>query len=85
MSSIVFINLIFEVILLFMTISGEAKNVFGGMDKEELLKYAKDPFWVRLRWFLFITFWVCWAAMLVGAIMIIYEAPKCEPPAPRTW
>lgn len=55
------------------------------MDKEELMKYAKDPFWIRLRWFLFITFWVCWAAMLVGAIMIIYEAPKCEPPAPRTW
>lgn len=63
----------------------EQKNIFGGMDKEELLKYAKDPFWVRLRWFLFITFWLCWAAMLVGAIMIIYEAPKCEPPAPRTW
>lgn len=55
------------------------------MDKEELLKYANDPFWVRLRWFLFITFWVLWAAMLVGAIMIIYAAPKCDPPPPRTW
>ncbi|KAJ8925930.1 hypothetical protein NQ315_009782 [Exocentrus adspersus] len=63
---------------------GEVK-IFGGMDKEELMKYANDPFWVRLRWFLFITFWVLWAAMLVGAVMIIYAAPKCDPPPPRTW
>lgn len=63
---------------------GEPK-IFGGMDKEELMKYANDPFWVRLRWFLFITFWVLWAAMLVGAVLIIYAAPKCDPPPPRTW
>ncbi|XP_057656248.1 4F2 cell-surface antigen heavy chain isoform X2 [Diorhabda carinulata] len=63
----------------------EPKDNFGGMTKEELMKYANDPFWVRLRWFLFITFWILWAAMLVGAIMIIYAAPKCDPPAPKTW
>ncbi|CAH1110767.1 unnamed protein product [Psylliodes chrysocephalus] len=63
----------------------EQKNKFGGMSKEELMKFANDPFWVRLRWFLFIFFWVLWAAMLVGAIMIIYAAPKCDPPPPRTW
>ncbi|KAG5882578.1 hypothetical protein JTB14_030127 [Gonioctena quinquepunctata] len=64
---------------------GEPVLSFGGMNKEELMKYANDPFWVRLRWFLFITFWVLWAAMLVGAVLIIYAAPKCDPPPPRTW
>nr|XP_023014843.1 neutral and basic amino acid transport protein rBAT [Leptinotarsa decemlineata] len=64
---------------------GEPMLSFGGMNKEELMKYANDPFWVRLRWFLFIGFWLLWAAMLVGAILIIYAAPKCDPPPPRTW
>ncbi|CAH1965577.1 unnamed protein product [Acanthoscelides obtectus] len=63
----------------------EPEKLFVGMDKEELLKYANDPFWVRLRWFLFIGFWTLWAAMLVGAVMIIYAAEKCHPPPPRTW
>ncbi|XP_050300963.1 neutral and basic amino acid transport protein rBAT [Anthonomus grandis grandis] len=61
------------------------KQAFVGLTKEELMQYANDPFWVRLRWFLFVTFWLLWAAMLVGAILIIYAAPKCDPPAPRTW
>lgn len=55
------------------------------MSKEELMKYATDPFWVRLRWILFIGFWLLWVGMLVGAIGIIIAAPKCAPPAPRTW
>ncbi|KAL1493921.1 hypothetical protein ABEB36_009601 [Hypothenemus hampei] len=63
----------------------EAKQAFVGLSKEELMKYANDPFWIRLRWFLFITFWVLWVAMLIGAIFIIYAAPKCDPPLPRTW
>ncbi|KAF7283915.1 hypothetical protein GWI33_022744 [Rhynchophorus ferrugineus] len=63
----------------------EVKNAFVGLTKEELMKYANDPFWVRLRWFLFITFWLLWAAMLIGAVLIIYAAPKCDPPPPRTW
>ncbi|XP_025829202.1 maltase A1 isoform X2 [Agrilus planipennis] len=64
---------------------GDVKGQYVGMSKEELMKYANDPFWVRLRWFLFISFWILWAAMLVGAIMIIVAAPKCNPPEPRTW
>merc|ERR1719228_2274691 len=24
------------------------------------MQYANDPFWVRLRWVLFIAFWVIW-------------------------
>lgn len=61
------------------------KIAFAGMGKEELMKFANDPFWVRLRWFLFIFFWLLWAAMLAGAIAIIIMAPKCAAPAPLKW
>ncbi|XP_043274132.1 neutral and basic amino acid transport protein rBAT isoform X2 [Venturia canescens] len=61
------------------------KKTLSGMGKEELMKYANDPFWIRLRWFLFIGFWVLWAAMLGGAIAIIVMAPKCAAPQPKTW
>jgi alpha-glucosidase len=56
-----------------------------GMSKEELMKYANDPFWVRLRMFLFILFWVVWIAMLIGAIVIIAVAPKCPPTSSLPW
>lgn len=55
------------------------------MTKEELMKYANDPFWVKLRWLLFIFFWALWIAMLVGAIAIIVYAPKCAAPTPLVW
>lgn len=55
------------------------------MSKEELMKYANDPFWVRLRWIFFILFWGLWIAMLVGAILIIIGAPKCAAPKPLPW
>lgn len=59
------------------------KSVLSGMGKEELMKFANDPFWVRMRWALFIFFWLIWAAMLAGAIAIIVMAPKCSAPEPR--
>lgn len=58
---------------------------FSGMTKEELMKYANDPFWVRLRWIFFILFWALWIAMLAGAILIIMKAPKCSKPVPLSW
>lgn len=61
------------------------KSAFAGMGKEELMKFANDPFWVRTRWFLFILFWLLWAAMLAGAIVIVVMAPKCAAPAPKEW
>ncbi|XP_075983267.1 CD98 heavy chain isoform X2 [Anticarsia gemmatalis] len=61
------------------------KKQFTGLSKEELMKYAEDPFWVNLRWFMFILFWAMWVCMLAGAITIIIKAPKCAPPTPRTW
>jgi solute carrier family 3 protein 2 len=64
---------------------GNIEKTFTGMTKEELMKYANDPFWVRLRWFLFVLFWAAWIAMLVGAILIIVYAPRCEKPSPLIW
>lgn len=55
------------------------------MTKEELMKYANDPFWIRLRWIFFILFWALWIAMLAGAIAIIIKAPKCSKPVPLSW
>ncbi|XP_055551704.1 uncharacterized protein LOC129734026 [Wyeomyia smithii] len=63
----------------------EQQQTFSGMSKEELMKFANDPFWIRLRWFLFILFWGLWIAMLAGAIYIIMDAPKCAAPVPLTW
>ncbi|XP_047505725.1 uncharacterized protein LOC125050140 [Pieris napi] len=61
------------------------KRQFMGLTKEELMKYADDPMWVRLRWFMFVLFWAMWLCMLAGAIIIIIRAPKCAPPAPKKW
>ena len=33
------------------------RAVFAGMGKEELMRFANDPFWVRTRWILFSLFW----------------------------
>lgn len=63
----------------------DVDKAFSGMTKDELMKYANDPFWVRLRWILFITFWAVWLAMLVGAIWIIIYAPKCAAPEKLSW
>jgi len=55
------------------------------LTKAELMKYASDPFWVKMRWILFILFWIGWTAMLVTSIVIIIMAPKCPSPAPKSW
>merc|ERR1712018_343414 len=39
----------------------------------------------KLRWILFVLFWVAWLAMLVGAVVIIVYAEKCPSPAPKKW
>uniref|UniRef100_T1JED2 alpha-glucosidase n=1 Tax=Strigamia maritima TaxID=126957 RepID=T1JED2_STRMM len=72
--------------------NGEAKieiaNIqvaFAGMGKDELMKFANDPFWIRLRWSLFLLFWLSWISMLVGAIVIIVQAPRCPPLPTLDW
>ena len=60
-------------------------EVSQGLTKEELMKFATDPYWVRMRWVLFILFWVIWVAMLVASVVIIIYAPKCPSPEPKGW
>merc|ERR1711976_493000 len=61
------------------------KEAFEGLTKEELMKYANDPFWVRLRWILLILFWLVWLGMLAASIVIIIYADKCPSPEPKEW
>jgi len=58
---------------------------FIGLTKEELLQYADDPYWKKVRWVLLICFWVAWVGMLVAAIVIIVLAPKCPPRPKLDW
>jgi len=55
---------------------------FTGLSKDELLKYAKDPQWVKIRWIICALFWIIWVAMLASAILLIIFQPKC-PYKPR--
>ena len=56
-----------------------------GLRKEELAKYATDPYWVRVRIILLVLFVVTWIAMLVAAIAIIALAPGCPPRPKLDW
>ncbi|XP_073514581.1 amino acid transporter heavy chain SLC3A2 [Phyllobates terribilis] len=59
---------------------------FTGLSKEELLKVAGTAGWVRVRWALLVLFWLGWAGMLAGAVVIIVQAPRCRPlPAMEWW
>merc|ERR1711994_581878 len=58
---------------------------FKGLSKEELMQFANDPFWMRLRWTLFVLFWIVWVAMLVASVVIIIYAPKCPSPEAKQW
>lgn len=60
-----------------MELSDDIDKAYAGMGKEELMKYANSPFWVRLRWLLFVVFWLSWFAMMFGALFIIFMTPKC--------
>ncbi|XP_051918920.1 solute carrier family 3 member 2a [Hippocampus zosterae] len=64
----------------------EDEVAFTGLSKEELMKVAGTPGWVRTRWVLLILFWLGWLGMLAGAIAIIVQAPRCKPiPEMRWW
>ncbi|KAL6739408.1 hypothetical protein Aduo_012871 [Ancylostoma duodenale] len=57
-----------------------------GLTKEQLEKYRNDPFWKPVRTVLFVLFWVAWAAMFAGAILIVVLSPKCaEKQKPEWW
>ncbi|XP_069501266.1 amino acid transporter heavy chain SLC3A2 [Ambystoma mexicanum] len=63
----------------------EADTKFTGLSKEELLKVAGTPAWVRTRWALLILFWAGWLGMLAGAVVIIVQAPRCRDLPPQEW
>ncbi|XP_058876708.1 4F2 cell-surface antigen heavy chain-like [Acipenser ruthenus] len=58
---------------------------FTGLSKEELLKVAGTPGWVRTRWALLILFWLGWLGMLAAAIAIIVQAPRCKSVPEQSW
>ncbi|XP_076130338.1 solute carrier family 3 member 2b [Alosa pseudoharengus] len=63
----------------------ETETKFTGLSKDELLKVAGTPGWVRTRWALLILFWLGWLGMLAGAIGIIIQAPRCKPLPEMNW
>ncbi|MGH0180404.1 UNVERIFIED_CONTAM: hypothetical protein FKN15_003818 [Acipenser sinensis] len=58
---------------------------FTGLSKEELMKVAGTPGWVRTRWALLVLFWLGWLGMLAAAIVIIVQAPRCQPVPEQSW
>lgn len=56
----------------------EEQGQFTGLNKEELLRVAGTPGWVRTRWALLVLFWLSWIGMLAGAVLIILKAPQCK-------
>ncbi|XP_061781133.1 solute carrier family 3 member 2b [Nerophis lumbriciformis] len=64
----------------------EEEEKFTGLNKEELLRVAGTPGWVRTRWALLVLFWLGWLGMLGGAVLIILQAPRCRDlPATYWW
>ncbi|XP_060887012.1 solute carrier family 3 member 2a [Labrus mixtus] len=64
----------------------EEEVTFTGLSKDQLMKVAGTPGWVRTRWVLLVLFWLGWVGMLAGAIVIIVQAPRCKPiPAMNWW
>uniref|UniRef100_A0A3Q1HU89 Solute carrier family 3 member 2b n=1 Tax=Acanthochromis polyacanthus TaxID=80966 RepID=A0A3Q1HU89_9TELE len=58
---------------------------FTGLNKEELLRVAGTPGWVRTRWALLVVFWLGWLGMLGGAVLIILQAPRCRDLPTTSW
>ncbi|CAN9501920.1 unnamed protein product [Ophioblennius macclurei] len=64
----------------------EEEVKFTGLSKEELLRVAGTPGWVRTRWALLVVFWLGWLGMLLGSVLIILQAPRCRDlPQTRWW
>ncbi|KAK2872792.1 hypothetical protein Q8A67_022689 [Cirrhinus molitorella] len=63
----------------------DEESKFTGLSKEELMKVAGTPGWIKVRWALLILFWLGWLGMLAGAIAIIIQAPRCKPLPEMNW
>ena len=58
---------------------------FNGLTKQELMAFADDPVWMRIRSALLLVFWVMWFGMLVTAVLIIALTPGCPEEPAMTW
>ena len=56
---------------------------FSGLRKKELMKFADDPFWVRVRIILFAAFWIGWILLLVAAVVIVVAPHARFPERPN--
>ncbi|KAK9534274.1 hypothetical protein VZT92_009329 [Zoarces viviparus] len=63
----------------------EEEVKFTGLNKEELLRVAGTPGWVRTRWALLVVFWLGWLGMLGGAVLIVLQAPRCRDLPSSSW
>ncbi|KAM8917349.1 amino acid transporter heavy chain SLC3A2-like [Spinachia spinachia] len=63
----------------------EKEVKFTGLSKEELLRVAGTPGWVRTRWSLLVVFWLGWLGMLGGAVLIVLQAPRCRDLPSSSW
>ncbi|CAH8529596.1 unnamed protein product [Schistosoma rodhaini] len=56
------------------------KDTYRLLTREDLMQLdSREPLWLRLRWGLFILFWIVWIGLLLAAILIIVFTPKCPP------
>lgn len=58
---------------------------FSGLTKQELMVFADDPFWTKIRNVLMLVFWVFWFGMLISAVLIIIFTPGCPVEPQMTW
>ena len=63
----------------------KVQSQFMGLTKKQLMVYADDPFWVKLRLVVIIMYWLVWVGMLAAAVIIIIFAPKCAPRPDLDW
>ena len=49
-----------------------------GLSKAEVMMYANDPTWKKIRLGSFILFWLVWLGML-GAAVAVVATTRCEP------
>ena len=63
----------------------DAAPKFSGLSKAELMAFADDPYWVKIRSVFLIIFWVMWFGMLLTAILIIVFTPGCPKEPEMTW
>ncbi|TRY94228.1 hypothetical protein DNTS_028573, partial [Danionella cerebrum] len=62
-----------------------SREQYTGLSKEQLIRVAGTPGWVRTRWVLLVLFCLGWVGMLAGAIVIIVQAPRCKPIPEMHW